>query len=242
MGLTIDMTGSGEVGDIKPGWSIQEDATPVNPVDASAGTGVVSMFAKSTPTSKFIIDNQITVTHDKLGEFDGVITNATVEGASVEFNVSPLMSLLVATKTAPPIGPLPLSQIIQSYVALCTDQVTVDYQALDDPVQLYGGWQGEVWYYLKQLAACNKVEFSFSEAILTVRDVGSSTYVLDDATPVRFVTDRASTGRSINIVCQNVQLATPSIITNYSQNPSLETNATGWSITPINGAITVSRT
>lgn len=241
MGLTIDMTGSGEVGDIKPGWSIQEDATPVNPVDATAGTGVVSMSAKSTPTSKFIIDNQITVTHDVLGDFDGVITDATVEGASVQFNVSPLLSLLVTPKTALPVGPLPLSQIIQGYVALCTDQVTVDYQALSDPVRIYGGWAGEVWYYLKQLAACNQVQFSFSGSILTVSDIGSTTYLLNDSTPVRFVTSRASTGRSIDMVCQNTVLASPLIITNYSQNPSLETNATNWSSSVGGGTATVGR-
>lgn len=242
MGLTVAMTGSGTVGDIQPGWSIQEDATPVNPVDASAGTGIVSLVAKSTDTSKFIIDNQITVSHDALGEFNGVITNGSVQGSSVGFNVAPLLSLLVVTKVAPPVGPLPLSQIIQTYVALCTDQITVNYQASDDPVQLYGGWNAEVWYNLKQLAACNKVELSFANSIMTVSDLGSSVYELNDSTPVVFQTDRASTGRSINMVCQNTVLASPSIITNYSQNPSLETNATNWSNAVYNGTATIART
>lgn len=242
MGLKISMTGSGEVGDIATGWSIQEDATPVNPVDSSAGTGVVSLSAKATPTSKFIIDNQITISHDTLGSFDGVIANATVQGVGVAFSVSTLVSLLVVTKTAPPTGTLSLSQIIQSYIGLCTDQITVDYQANDDPVLVYGGWTGEVWYYLKQLAAIQKVQLSFSGSTLIVSDLGSTVYELDDSTPVVLSTDRASTGRSINIVCQNISLATPGTITNYSANPSLETNNSGWGVHTITfGAATVGR-
>jgi hypothetical protein len=236
------MTGSGEIGDIATGWSIEEDATPVNPTDSSAGTGVISLNAKSTPTSKFIIDNQITVTHDDLGDIDGVITNSSVQGVGVSFSVSTLLSLLVVTKVAPPIGPLNLSTIIQSYVALCSDQITVVYEASNDPIRIYGGWSGEVWYYLKQLAAINQIQFSFSDSNLIVTDLGSTIYELDDSTAVTFSTDRASTGRSINIVNQNTELATPTVITNYITNPSLETNATGWFFTTITyGAATVGR-
>lgn len=235
------MTGSGIVGDITTGWSIEEDATPVNAVDSSAGTGIVTLAAKSDPTSKFIIDNQITVTHDALGSFNGVITSAQVQGSGVQFNVATLMSLLVTTKTAPPTSALNLSQIIQSYVALCTNQITVQYQASSDPVCTYGGWSGEVWYYLKQLAAINQIQFSFNGSNLIVTDLGSTVYELDNSTAVTISTDRASTGRSINMVCQNTQLASPLVITNNSQNPSLETNSTGWSNVVTNGSATVGR-
>lgn len=241
MGLKTQMTGSGAIGEIKPGWSIAEDATPVNPVDSSAGTGIVTISATATPTSKFIIDNQITVSEPSLGSFVGIVKSSTVQGASVDFNVSTLVGLLVTTKTAPQQSALNLSQIIRSYVALCTTQITVSYQATNDPIRTYSAWEGEVWYYLKQLAAINKIQFSFSGTTLIVSDLGSSTYVLDDQTPVMFSTDSTSTGRSINIVCQNTQLASPLIIRNNSQNPSLETNATDWSNLVTNGAATVAR-
>jgi len=236
--LSIDsMTGSGTLGAVQTGWSISESATSVDITEQTGGTGSASFSAVKTPTSKFVIDNLVTLGAEALGTLNGIIGDTSITGDSVSVTVAPVLSLLNAERTAPPTGEQNLSDIFESYVALVTDQITVDYQATSDPLRIYPGWAGSVWNFLQQLCAFNRVEMAASGSSLVVRDVGSVEYALGAKVTPTFAASVASTGRSIDVVVQNTALVAslPGSKYNYSENPSVETNSTGWSTTNTSG-------
>jgi len=238
--LSIEsMTGSGALGAVQTGWSISESATSVNITEQTGGTGSASFGAVKTPTSKFVIDNLITLDTDGLGALEGIIGDTSITGDSVSVTVAPTLSLLNAERSAPPTGEQALSAIFASYVALVTNQIVVDYQATSDPLRIYPGWSGSVWNFLQQLCAFNGVEMTASGDSLVVRDVGSVEYELGAKVVPTFAASVASTGRSIDVVVQNTALVAslPGSKYNYSENPSVETNATGWSYFLTSGTV-----
>jgi hypothetical protein len=228
---TLVMTGSGTVGGIAT-WRVSESATPVDISDLSGGVGAVPLTAKANDDSKFIIRNNATFTHESLGDIEGVVENVNVSSPQVSFTIAPTLSLLNVERVSPPTGSQPLSEIFATYVALVTDAITVDYQATTDPTRLYGGWSSNVWTAIKELCAANRVEAVPSGTTLVVRDLGSTEFTIDDSQTVDISLSTDATGRAIDIVYQNYTLvSSTSLVYNYSQNPSVETNATGWAAT-----------
>lgn len=237
MAVTISMTGSGTVGDISTGWSVDESATTVNPSESSGGTGSISMAAKATDTSEFVSENDIIFTHDKLGNISGLVGNVTRSGAIVGLGIAPLSSLLNAERNAPPTGQQPLSEIITGYVSLVSDQISVTYLATKNPVRIYPGWQSEVWYMLNQLAAVERVQITVEGDSIVVRDWGATTVGTDDYNSLNNTFNTQATGRFVEVTCQNTKLVASlgSTKYNYSQNPSVETNIVGWTTANTSG-------
>lgn len=240
MGVTIAMTGSGSIGDIGVGWSVTEEATPVSPTDSSGGTGALDVGAHQNSDSRFVIDNNLTMTHPTLGDFSGLITDVGLDGSAVSFSAATYLSLLTVERTMATTGSQLLSQIIAGYVSAVTSQITVSYLATSDPLRTYPGWSGNVWLYLKALAVANRVELAISDNVLIVRDIGSTVYTITDSTPPRIRQNNNATGRSFDMVVVNPTLI-PTLGTslyNYSQNPSLVTLVTGWSSTLVGATLT----
>lgn len=228
--LKITTTGSGTFGDVVPGWSVTEAATTVNPNISSDGTGLIVASTKAHDDSDFLVDNNAVATHDDLGTIEGLLGDVTV-GNTVGLNIQPLLSLLNVERNMPPTGEQPLSEIFAAYVAAVTPQLSVSYQASSDPLRIYPGWSGSVWFHLNQLCAINKVEIASTGSTIVVRDIGSVTKTVDEKQGISRTFSTAATGRNVEVVCQNTVLigSLPGSKYNYSANPSLETNTTGWS-------------
>lgn len=109
MGASLNLTGSGTVGDILPGWSVTEDATPVAPGDFSGGTGSVGVTAQQAADSEFVVNNLSVFTHDRLGTISGKVVSVTSNGATEDTDTVVPMTLttpltkLAAERTAPPV-------------------------------------------------------------------------------------------------------------------------------------------
>lgn len=83
MSIDIEMTGSGELGPIAPGWTVQEFATPVTVGDSAGGTGLVSFAAAAREDSLFVVNNDITTTEESLGSISGVVKSVSQSGLNV---------------------------------------------------------------------------------------------------------------------------------------------------------------
>lgn len=83
MAINVNMTGSGEIGEIQPGWNVNEYATPVTIGDTAGGTGTVNITAAKKPTSKLIVNNSITTSHDVLGDISGDVLTVNTTGPNV---------------------------------------------------------------------------------------------------------------------------------------------------------------
>lgn len=241
--VSAPMTGSGTIGDIAAGWSVQEDATPVNVNDSSGGTGSINAGAVATPTSRYIVDNTVSWTDTDLGSIPGNMGDVNDANAVVTFTISPVLSLLNADVTAPPVGSTALSAIVLGYVSLLTDQVPVIWDASTDPVQTYKGWSGNLWLNLKMLLAVNRLEGVPRSDGLHIRDWGSVTLDITDNNTASVSESTINTALSVDLVCQNPSLVSSfnSQQLNYDQNPKLGVNATNWSGTRSGVTATQSR-
>lgn len=101
MGIEIEMTGSGELGDIAPGWSVQEYATPVTIGDTAGGTGNVTFNAAARDTSLFVVNNNITTTEQDLGQISGVVKTVSQSGLNVSVTHNTPMALFDANFDIP---------------------------------------------------------------------------------------------------------------------------------------------
>lgn len=107
MAINVSMDGSGEIGEITPGWSVQEYATPLTIGEYAGGTGQVSITAKAKPESAFIINNDITTSCDNFGVnsvVSGVIRNVSVSGLGASFSHGNTLSKFDAEYSIPPLG------------------------------------------------------------------------------------------------------------------------------------------
>jgi len=83
MVLNVSMTGTGSIGDIASGWSVNESVGPVAIGDASSGTGTVSFTSKSTDDSLLVINNDTVsalYTPDYIGDVHGIVQSVTQTG------------------------------------------------------------------------------------------------------------------------------------------------------------------
>lgn len=224
------MTGSGTIGDIKAGWSVSEDATPVDISNTDGGTGAVRLAAKANADSKFIINNTAVLAHDKLGAVTGMVGDVTISGATTSFGIAPYLSLLDTDATAPPSLNITLSSVFQNYVNLVTNLLTINWQATSNPIRIYPGWEGNVWAYLKQLCAMNGVEIVANGYTLTVRDINSAApFPLENHEPVDINLNVQASGNFVDLTYQQPVEAAYGYKYNWASNPSVETNATGYS-------------
>jgi hypothetical protein len=104
VGIEIEMTGSGELGPIVPGWSVQEYATPVAIGNTAGGTGNVSFNAAAREESLFVVNNDITTTEENLGQVSGVVKSVSQTGLNVSITHNTPLSIFDATKNIPALG------------------------------------------------------------------------------------------------------------------------------------------
>ncbi len=104
MGINIEMTGSGELGPLAPGWTVQEFATPVTIGETAGGTGNVSFNAAARDDSLFVVNNDITTTEETLGAISGVVKSVSQSGLNVSVTHNTTLAIFDATKNIPALG------------------------------------------------------------------------------------------------------------------------------------------
>lgn len=104
MGIEIEMTGSGELGPIAPGWNVQEFATPITIGDTAGGTGSLSFNAAARDTSLFVVNNNITTTEEDLGQISGVVKTVSQNGLNVSVTHNTALALFDANFNIPALG------------------------------------------------------------------------------------------------------------------------------------------
>lgn len=104
MGINIEMTGSGELGPLAPGWSVQEYATPVVIGNTAGGTGNVTFNAAARDDSLFVVNNNITTTEETLGAISGVVKSVSQSGLNVSVTHNTQLAIFDATTDIPALG------------------------------------------------------------------------------------------------------------------------------------------
>lgn len=108
MALEVSMTGTGTIGNIAPGWSLNESATSVTIGERTAGTGSVSFTAQATDDSLLVINNDTVSTIGNLGTVHGVVQSVSQSGLTASIThgtVADKLNLDVDVQPVPEGGP-----------------------------------------------------------------------------------------------------------------------------------------
>lgn len=103
MGVTVTKTGSGTLGELKPGWSVNEFATPVNPAESAGGTGTVTYGGRDGTESLMLIGDEATFTSTDLGSISGVMRNVSQSGLNVDITQDNKLARFDASMNIPPV-------------------------------------------------------------------------------------------------------------------------------------------
>lgn len=118
MSVELELDGLGTLGNIKPGWSVVESITPLNPGERSGSVGSVSLATAHGEDSEFVIDDGSVFTHDSLGTISGQVARAESTGSTEDLDVNMSLQLttvltrLAVERTA---QPLTVASPIQTY-------------------------------------------------------------------------------------------------------------------------------
>lgn len=200
----ITLTGSGEVGPHRPGWSVSEDASPIAIGDSSGSVGAASSTHQALATSPFVVDNDFEVSHPQLGEWVGSVQNVSAAGIDAALSVTGFLGFLNQTVTAPPMySGETLSGAFQAYVDLCESGHTIVWDAAADPVVVLPGWRDKCWVKLKELCAAYGVLLVAVAGVIHVRDAAGDALAITNRTPVSQSVESLFLYRQINVVHQN---------------------------------------
>jgi hypothetical protein len=103
MALEVSMTGSGTIGPIAPGWTVNEYITPVAIGDTGSGTGSVSFSARSTEDSLLVINNDVDSNPNGLGVVSGVVQSVSETGITASVTHGTFLDKFNLDVVVPPI-------------------------------------------------------------------------------------------------------------------------------------------
>lgn len=236
------------LGDIS-GWSVGETTNPPTIGLPNPGTGGVSGSAAYGSESELAIEKDATFTATPFpgAEIVGTIESATVIGsagmdASVDWSMGSYFGGLSVDRVAPPILNQTLGSILQTYIGLVysnpipVQSSRVPLPGFDSDIYSFPGWSGNVWAHICDLLARVGAEIVYwsdtsGQPAIEVRPLSSMTLDLDDKTPPVIRYESGSPGHQVDVVYQNQRVITSVLpdLDNLSENPSLESNSTGWS-------------
>lgn len=102
----VAITGAGSFGELQPGWSVNEEITPLAIGDSSGAVDSASLTVAQGEDSEFLINEQVRIIHDELGSFYGHASSATSNGATeatdttVPLSIAGVGNSLTAERTA----------------------------------------------------------------------------------------------------------------------------------------------
>ena len=107
MAIKLSIGGEGSLGDIAPGWSVNEYATPVAIGQFADGTGSVNINGRTKENSLLLVNNDAVTIHESninsLGQISGVIQTVSETGIQSSITHSTVLGFLDAERFIPPL-------------------------------------------------------------------------------------------------------------------------------------------
>ena len=158
-------------------YSVQEDSTPTKSDDSTGSVGALTFSIPKTPgLHPWMWEGlNVTLADTRRGSTIGFVSGVT-ENDHGDIQVtcqSRLGKLNIYGAQAQPFQGT-LRDAFAYYLSLANQDydLLVDPQIVDRPV-IFQGWTGELWFYLKQMAAAQDCEIALVSNILLLRPLGT---------------------------------------------------------------------
>jgi hypothetical protein len=177
MAITLKVTGNGHFQGAETnlsGYSVREDATPIDPSISSGGTGEASFTLTEDSTSNgsiLLLGDVIELEDGSNGRTAGRVSSVRGSNGIVQVTASSRLNSLVIDCTMPSFSGT-LEAGFRSYLAVgdIVDGVFVDPALIGRSVVL-PAWTGNLWDYLKQLCSAEQVEISLVSSNVVLRPI-----------------------------------------------------------------------
>lgn len=183
-------------------FSVQEDATPIEPSSSFGGVGRISFDINETPNTRLMI-GQVTLVDGTRGKTSGSIKTLSGSNGDVSVGADSALGLFNTERTtAPFVGTL--GAAVQYYCDLVgiTNDVVVESSITSRPV-VYPGFRGNVWVNLKQMLVKEQVEIALVFNRVYVRPLRLLDANLNKSLSAEWSLENTSAARAIEIYYYN---------------------------------------
>lgn len=179
-------------------FSVQEDATPIDPGSSFGGVGRIEFSTLSDSDSKLLIGD-VTLVDGSRGKTSGSVQSVSGGMEKLSVVADSILGLFNVERTVPPyVGTLSGAiNFYRTFVGI-PNGLTIHSDVASRPV-VYPGWKGNVWVGLKQLLAKEQVEMSLVFDRLYVRPLRLLVASVDRSTTEGWDIDKTNAARSIDI-------------------------------------------
>lgn len=199
MGVKVTTTGNGKFSptgdqsDVIVSYSISESASPTSVSDTSGEIPSLTIVGEANevqslgtthPSSRLLIDNQLTMVDEVRGSFTGRVGNLSIDSNSVSANVFSKFDKLNATKRMSP----QRGTLQEVYVAYFEEAGVDDYDvdaSLDEEI-VVPVWTDNIWNGLKKLCVASNTEIYFQDGIVYVKRRATKSITVDNVSSESF--------------------------------------------------------
>jgi hypothetical protein len=155
------------------GYSVQEDATPLDASSTEGGVGSINFVLPADEGSILLFDADIELDDDFRGTTSGTVTKVGISGGLNTVVADNRLGALVGNTNAKPISGT-FEAVARYYLSLGMIANDVYFDPAISDIQVSAqGWSDDVWLKLKQLASAHRAEIALVSNIVTFRPVRS---------------------------------------------------------------------
>lgn len=183
-------------------FSVQEDATPIEPSDSSGGVGQITVGLNDYPDAPRLI-GEVVLTDGARGRTSGTVTSLSATDGVLSLSADSALGAFNTDRVVKPyVGTL--GGAIQTYCDLVGVQndVVVDDSVASRAVT-YPGWYGNMWVRMKQLLAKEQVEMSLVFDRVYVRPLRLLVANQDKASSLGWGLDNSNAAKRVEVYYYN---------------------------------------
>lgn len=177
MAVDVEIIGNGRYAGSRSsvgGYSVTEDATPIEGSDSSGGVGQITFQAVDDPSrfgSMLLLNDTVRLLDGDRGETQGKITELSSNNRSLSVTATSRLGQLVINADASPVNGT-LTTAINYYLSLggITTGIAIDTSVANIPV-IAPAWSGDLWTKIKELCVSTGTEIALVKGNIAVRPI-----------------------------------------------------------------------
>lgn len=183
-------------------FSVQEDATPIEPSSSFGGVGQISFGINESHDTPLML-GEITLVDGSRGKTSGSITSLSSSNGDVSVNADSIIGLFNTERTVNPfVGTLSAAMQYYCNVVGIQNILVVDETIASRSV-IYPGFVGNVWVHIKEILVKEQIEMALVFDKVQVRPLRMLTATLDRSVSEGWNLDNSNASKAIEIYYYN---------------------------------------
>lgn len=186
-------------------WTVQEDATTIDPSNYNGGAGQVTVEALEGVNSMLSLNKELFLEDSSAGTIQTTVRDVQTSDGSLTITADSPLGLFNSYHVVQPhIGTLRTAFAYYMGVVGISSTLSVD-GTIANRVVTYPGWVGNVWDNIKQILSAEQVEIASVLGTIFVRPIRTRTATLARATSLAKSINKQSVAEQVEVHWYNNQ-------------------------------------